>query len=58
MSDEFRRPDDERNEGGGESGNIWLKMLKGIAVGIGLLAVLAVLLVGLALGACFLSARR
>jgi hypothetical protein len=58
MSEEFREPDDERDDGGRGSGNIWLKILKAIAVGIGLLAVVAVLLVGLALGACFLGARR
>ena len=55
MSDDFRRPEDERDDAGRETGNIWLRMLKGIAVGIGLLAVVAVLLVGLLLGACFLG---
>jgi len=37
---------------------ILLKILKGIGVTLGVIAVIIVLVFGLALGACFLRARR
>jgi len=55
MSDENPEPKDERVRD--RSGNIWYKWIKGILVAMGLIAVAAIMIVGLVLGACFFSSR-
>jgi hypothetical protein len=56
MNDDDRKPDDQRDDGG--AGGFWYKLFKGILIALGLLAVAAVMIVGLVLGACFLGSRR
>lgn len=51
MMDDFQKPGGRRPEG------FWHKLLKGSLIAIGLLAVGAIVIVGLVLGACFLSSR-
>ena len=55
MNDDNRKPDDQRDDDGVIG--FWYKLFKGILITLGLLAVGAVMIVGLVLGACFLSSR-
>jgi hypothetical protein len=58
MSDNQEKDDQRKNKDRGPWEDTLLKILRGFGITLGILAVVVVLVFGLALGACFLAARR
>jgi len=58
MSDDHEKEDQRKNNDRRSWEDTLLKLLRGFGITLGILAVVVVLVFGLALGACFLAARR